>query len=78
MKSTLFRLALVVLFTRVVIAVHASEVYINAVATTENGSPLAQGSYPVATTRGELRRAAPPSTAGSSYEPVAMYMLTHG
>jgi len=75
MRCTRLWLAVVVLIPWATMAAHATEVYINATAVTESGSPLAKGNCRVVTTKEELRGARLPSTAGSSYEPVAMYML---
>jgi hypothetical protein len=68
-------LVFVALIPWATMAAHAAEVYINATAVTESGSHLAKGNCRVVTTKEELRGTNLPSTAGGSYEPVAMYML---
>jgi len=68
-------LALAALIVLATTAAHAAELYINATAVAESGSPLAKGHCRVVTTKEELRGTNLPATAGHSSEPVAMYML---
>ncbi len=67
--------ALMMLIILAAMPSYGAEVYLNATAVSESGSPLAKGSCRVVTTKEELKGANLPSIRGHSDEPVGMYML---